>query len=60
MNRISYRLSLLRCDDLLRQAADRRRANEAALAAKASANMPWRRGPLKLRALRLHRSSSHS
>ncbi len=36
MNHIQYRLSLIRRDELLWQAADRRRANEGAWAAEAS------------------------
>jgi hypothetical protein len=60
MNHIQYRLSLIRRDELLWQAADRRRANEGALAADASSSIRSRREPLKLRPLRLRRSARHS
>ncbi len=59
MNHIQYHLSLTRRDDLLRQAGDRRRANEAALVTEASSSVPSRREALKLRPFRLRRSASH-
>ncbi len=59
MNHIQYHLSLGRRDELLRQAADRRQANEAANAAKVSSGIPSRRERFKRRPLRLHRSASH-
>jgi hypothetical protein len=58
MNHLPYHVSLVRRDEVLRQAAGRRRANEAAVAAEASPGIPLRRELLKLRPLRLHRSTS--
>lgn len=58
MNHLPYHVSMVRRDELLRQAAERRRANEAAVAAKAPPGIPLRRELLKLRALGLHRSAS--
>ena len=58
MNHVRYHVSLVRRDELPREAAGHRRANEAAAAAEASPGMPLRRELLKLRPLRLHRSTS--
>lgn len=49
MNHISYELALLRRDDLLRQAAERRLAQHAAAAREAAPSLELASGPSKLR-----------